>query len=154
MTKCKVKLVVGFRRDQEHTIDGDEAHKAYYLFLHPEERGIFKNGLAIKGDQIQEIIPDWNASMGLNEAHTLNADDWNEIHKLGLKSRMNNLLTAAREIATSADPKDMSIPLTELVEKKYPKLMPASSERREGSMKSIGEITSGAGKVKDKKSRG
>ena len=28
-----IKLIVGFRRDQEHSVSMEEAHKAYYLFL-------------------------------------------------------------------------------------------------------------------------
>ena len=55
----KIKLIVGFRRDQEHSIDADEAHKAYYLFLNPEKRGVFKSGLAIVGADIKEIVPDY-----------------------------------------------------------------------------------------------
>lgn len=153
MTQCKVKIITGFRRDQEHTVEGEEAHKAYYLFLHPDERGIFRNGLAIKGDQIQEIVPNWQATMGWNEAHNLDAGDWNEIHRSGASRKMNALLTAAREIAAVADPKDMSTPLTELVEKKYPRLLPAAVEHREGSMKSVAEITSGAEKRGGKKPR-
>lgn len=150
MTNCKIKIITGFRRDQEHTVEGDEAHKAYYLFLHPAERGIFRNGLAIKGDQIQEIVPNWQATMGWNEAHNLDAHDWNEIHRSGASRKMNALMTAAREIATVADLKDMSVPLTELVEKKYPRLLPAATERREGTMKSIAEIAGGK-KVTPKK---
>lgn len=140
MTKCKVKIITGFRRDQEYSIDGDEAHKAYYLFLNPDQRGIFKSGLALKGDQIQEIVPDWNGTMGWNEAHVINADDWNEIHRSGLKRTMNALLDAAKEVATVAAPRELSEPLTQLVEKKYPQLLPASVEVRSGTVKSAGEL--------------
>ena len=150
MTKCKVKIIAGFRRDQEHTIDGDEVHKAYYLFLHPDERGIFKNGLAIRGDQIQEIVPDWNATMGWNEVHVLTTDDWNEIARSGMKSPMNILLEAGREIAAIAAPKEITTPLTQLLKQKYPQLLPASVERREGMVKSAGDIIKRTKKVAKK----
>lgn len=112
----KVKLIVGFRRDQEHSIDADEAHKAYYLFLHPEQRGIFSNGLAIKGDQIQEIVPDWHGTMGWNVSHQLDSDDWNEIHQKGLHRQMQHLLSIAKEIAAIGDQKQLAAPLTSLMD--------------------------------------
>lgn len=107
----KIKLIVGFRRDQEHSIDADEAHKAYYLFLNPEKRGVFKNGLAIIGNQIQEIVPDWQGTMGWNKTHVLDSDDWNEINSKGLDRKMRDLLFQAKEIATRALPEEMGKPL-------------------------------------------
>lgn len=154
MTHSKIKIITGFRRDQEHSIDGEEAHKAYYLFLHPEERGIFKNGLAICGKEIQEIVPDWQATMGWNPTYNVAPEDWNEIRASGADRRMNAMLTAAREVATMALPEEMGTPLTELVAKKYPALMPAPIERREGTVKSASEIVGKLGKRAPKKKRG
>lgn len=97
--KLKAKIITGFRKDQEHTIEADEVHKAYYLFLHPDERGIFNNGLAIKGSDIQSIVPDYNATMGWNKSHILDDDDWNEINRLGVDRKMRDLLCESKELA-------------------------------------------------------
>lgn len=133
----KIKLVVGFRRDQEHSVDANEAHKAYYLFLNPESRGVFSNGLAIKGDQIQEIIPDYVATMKWNPTHIMDSDDWNEIRKKGIDVKIRTLLSAAKSIAHLKIEKDLNIPLSELIKDKYPKLIGEMDDRREGEMKSI-----------------
>lgn len=136
----KIKLIVGFRRDQEHSISADEAHKAYYLFLHPESRGVFSNGLAIKGDQIQEIVPDYIGTMGWNPTYNLMSDDWNEIRSLGVDRKMNHLLTTAKDIAQLNNPEDLNVPLTQLIEKKYPQLEQKTTEVREGGTKSLKEL--------------
>src|SRR3954447_1451082 len=112
--KPKVKLIVGFRRDQEHSIDADEAHKAYYLFLNPDKRGVFSNGLAIKGDQIQEIVPDWQGTMGWNPTHILDSDDFYDIRRHGMENKVRDMLAAAKDIAYLADPKLLSRPLSTL----------------------------------------
>jgi len=80
----KIKLITGFRRDQYYTIDAEEAHKAYHLFLNPEQRGVFDNGVALKGENIQGIEPDYNSTMGWNADHVLEAEDWNEIKSKGV----------------------------------------------------------------------
>lgn len=136
----KIKLITGFRRDQEHSIDADEAHKAYYLFLHPEARGIFKNGLALIGSEIKEIVPDWQGTMGWNPSHNLGGDDWNEIMNSGVGRKLSRLMSAAKEVATIGAPEDIQRPLTQLLEEKYPKLIPPSVERREGRVKSVGDM--------------
>lgn len=137
----KIKLIVGFRRDQEHSIDIDEAHKAYYLFLNPEKRGIFKNGLAIVGKEIQEIVPDYQGTMGWNPTHVLDSDDWNELRTKGISYKLPKLLSAAKDIAQLAKPADLNEPLLALIEKQYPQLAPAPSQSRGGEMKHIGQIT-------------
>jgi len=134
--KYKVKLIVGFRRDQEHSIPADEAHKAYHLFFNPDTRTIFSNGLAIKGDQIQEIVPDYQGTMGWNASHQLNDDDWNELRANGVSGNFQRILSASKEIAQRGDPTELNIPLTTLLSK-YPKLAP--QEERQGSMKRIGD---------------
>jgi hypothetical protein len=122
----KIKLIVGFRRDQEHSIDVDEAHKAYYLFLHPEERGIFNSGLAIKGDQIQEIVPDWQGTMGWNASHQLDGDDWNEVNSLGLQPKMQYMLCVAKLAAQEASLQELNAPLSQLIEEA--KSLPPTSD--------------------------
>ena len=136
---CKVKLIVGFRRDQEHSIPADEAHKAYYLFLNPDSRGVFSNGLAIKGSQIEEIVPDYIGIMEWNPTHVMDSDDWNEIRDLGIDRHMTTMISAAKDIARLKDPKDLETPLTELIQKKYPQLERPSMEIRQGekSMKQL-----------------
>lgn len=136
----KVKVITNYRREEGHSISADEAHKAYYLFLHPEQRGIFNSGVALIGSQIQEIIPDWHGTMGWNQTHRITSDDWNEIHKSGIGSVLNKLCAAAKEIAAIGSPEDMGKPLTALIEQKYPQLAPKTVERREGAMKQIGEV--------------
>jgi hypothetical protein len=116
--KYSVKLIVGFRRDQEHSIPAVEAHKAYYLFTHPDERGIFSNGLAIKGDQIQEIVPDYHNTVGWNASHQLNDDDWNELRGKGIMQKMQFIMSNAKEIGTRGDQRELSTPLNELLKGK------------------------------------
>jgi len=99
MKTLKVKLITGFREDQYHTIEADEAHKAYWLFLHPEQRGIFNNGVAIIGKNIQGIEPDYHATMGWNPTHQLENEDWTEIRYHGVDTKIKGLLQAAKEIS-------------------------------------------------------
>lgn len=98
MENLKIKIITGFREDQYYVIDGNEAHKAYYLFMHPEERGVFKNGVALIGKNIQGIEPAWNETMGWNPTHELDDDDWNDIHQKGIKPKMRELLTEAKRV--------------------------------------------------------
>ena len=95
----QIKLNTGFREDQYQTVDIDEAHKAYYLFTPPEERGIFNNGVAIIGKHIQGIEPDYNAGMGWNPTHKLDSDDWNEINQKGINRKVQDMLEKARDVA-------------------------------------------------------
>ncbi len=113
MENLKVKIVTGFRKDQYHTISAEEAHKAYYLFLHPEQRGIFKNGLAIIGNDIRGIEPDYNATMGWNPGHQLDGDDWNEIKRSGIDREFRQVFITAQQIANIGDPRSMSLSLSE-----------------------------------------
>ena len=118
--KYAVKIIVGFRRDQEHSIPATEAHKAYYLFTHPNERGIFSNGLAIKGDQIQEIVPDYHGTMGWNPTHVIDNDDWTEMNRLGVSKKMNFIMSEAKEIGTRGVATELNTPLNQLLEGKTP----------------------------------
>jgi len=97
--KYKLKITTGFSDDQKFTIDGEEAHKAYYLFRNPEKRGVFSNGIALIGKNIQSIAPDWNATMGWNATHKLDDYDWDEINGSGVKEKMFALMGKAEDIA-------------------------------------------------------
>lgn len=114
----KVKIITGFRRDQEHSIDANEAHKAYYLFLNPEARTVFNDGLALKGSDIQQIVPDYQGTMGWNATHTLDSDDWNEMREKGIDKELREVLVLAQNIARISEPKDLNKPLMELSNEK------------------------------------
>ncbi|MHB8674639.1 MAG: hypothetical protein ACYDAK_13310 [Candidatus Limnocylindrales bacterium] len=113
----KIKIITGFRKDQHHTIDAEEAHKAYYLFLHPEERGVFNDGTAIVGSHIQAIEPDYNATMGWNASYQIGDDDWNEIKKVGIDLKLKEILFAAKQIGSGTDPGLIALPLSEARQK-------------------------------------
>lgn len=107
----KVKIITGFRKDQEYSIDADEAHKAYYLFFNPEHRAVFKSGLAIKGEEIKKIEPDYNGTMGWSPTYLLGDYDWAEIKQKGLDRKLMNILSYAKEVAQN-EPHNISKPLS------------------------------------------
>lgn len=109
----KIKIITGFRQEQNIVIDGEEAHKAYYLFLHPEERGVFNNGFALIGKNIQGIEPAYNETMGWNPTHQLDDDDWNELRAKGIDTKMRDLLYEAKQIAQLNKPEAMTQTLSE-----------------------------------------
>lgn len=94
-----IKIITGFRDDQFTIIDSEEAHKAYYLFLHPEERAIFSTGVAIIGKNIQEIVPAYNETMGWNQSHKLNGDDWSELREKGVDRMLQDVIYEAKSIS-------------------------------------------------------
>ena|SRR3990167_2717225 len=102
--KYKVKIITGFRQEQAHSIDAEEAHKAYYLFLHPTERGVFDNGLALRGSDIQKIEADYQGTMEWNSTHLLDDDDWNEIRAKGVDRKLRELLSNAQTLAKMENP--------------------------------------------------
>lgn len=109
----KIKIITGFRQEQHYTIDAEEAHKAYYLFYHPEERGVFNNGVALVGKNIQGIEPDYHSTMGWNPNHTLTGEDWNEIRGRGVDVKIRDTLSLAREVARIRPKENMMLPLSE-----------------------------------------
>lgn len=114
MKNLKIKIIVGYRKDQSYTIDADEAHKAYYLFLHPEERGIFNNGVAIIGKNITGIEPDYNATMGWNPSYTPEGVDWTEIREKKIDNKIRDVLYIAKQVAQDEPKEKMSLPLSEI----------------------------------------
>lgn len=110
----KIKIICGYRKDQEHTIDINEAHKAYHLFYNPEKRAIFSNGLAIRGEQIQSILPDYVATMEWNEGHVLDVDDYNELEEKGITRKLRNAMSFASNVAKLGNEQDLALPLREL----------------------------------------
>ena len=116
-SKYHLKVVCGFRKEQEFTIKANEAHKAYYLFNNPDKRGTFDNGLAIKGSDISRIIPDYCTTMGWNPTHVLTDDDYNELRENGVMQKLQGIMSSAKEIARIGDPDDLAKPLIELKDK-------------------------------------
>lgn len=114
MKDLKVKIISGFRKDQEDTINADEAHKAYYLFLNPDARGIFSNGVAIIGSDIRRIEPDYNATMGWNPTYTPTGEDWDEISQYKVDRKLKHLLGEAQRIAKEY-PERIGEPLSDLL---------------------------------------
>jgi len=114
----KIKIITGFRDEQYYIIDGEEAHKAYYLFDHPEARTIFNNGVALIGKNIQGIEPAWNETMGWNPTHRVGDDDWNEIRRKGIDKGLRGLLSRAKNIAclAEANPKLLGKKMSEVEE--------------------------------------
>jgi len=112
----KIKIVMKYRgvNDTVYSIPSQEAHKAYYLYFHPEQRGVFSNGLAIRGEDIERIVPDYNGTMGWNQTYVLGDDDWNELKGKGIKDNLEKILIKASEVAKLESPK-LELPLTEAV---------------------------------------
>lgn len=126
--KPKIKIVCGFRKDQEYTVDANEAHKAYYLFLNRDKQAIFDGGLALKGSQIERIVPDWNATMGWNADHTLDGDDWNDIKRSGAQDLLRHITEVATRIASIGKLEDLAQPMQKLLATKYPELKMSRSQ--------------------------
>ncbi len=99
----KIKITTGFSADQKFTVEGDEAHKAYYLFNNPEKRGTFNNGVALVGRDIRSIQTDYNAEMGWNPTHQLDDYDWEEIRAKGIDVKFRNLLAEAKSLSYLAE---------------------------------------------------
>ena len=115
MKDLKIKMIMGFRKEQEYTVDADEAHKAYYLFLNPDKRGVFEDGLAVIGADIRRIEPDYNATMGWMPTHVLDAGDWEEIGQYHVERKLKTLLGEAKRIAIEM-PDKINLPLSEILE--------------------------------------
>jgi|SRR3990167_313656 len=115
-----IRIVTGFTAEQKYSIPDEEAHKAYYLFLNPNERGIFSNGLGLTGKQIQAVEADYQGTMGWNPSHKLDDDDWNQIRAEGVDRKLREVLQKAREVVSliAENPKLLNEKLSE-IEVKY-----------------------------------
>lgn len=114
MKNLKVKIITGYRENQHYTIDAEEAHKAYYLFLNPTKRGIFKNGVALIGQNIQGIEPDYHSTMGWNPTHRLGDYDWNDMRSKGIDTKLRDTLYLAKQVAQTEGEKSVNLPLSEV----------------------------------------
>lgn len=114
MKNLKIKLVTGYGKEEHHSIDAEEAHKAYFLFLNPEVRGVFDNGLALIGKDIRRIEPDYAGTMGWNPNHKIGPDDMNEIMDKGIDRDIRAVLSGAKSLAYSLKPEQLNQPLSSL----------------------------------------
>lgn len=127
-----LKIITGFKDEQFFTIDADEAHKAYYIYLNPEKRTVFKNGNAIEGKYIMRIEPFYNFDFGWYENHKLDEYDWEEINKTDLPEKYQKLMAYASEIARSITPQNIGLlnsPLKELPQDKLPEFIDALADK-------------------------
>ena len=115
-------------------IDEKELEKALYAFMTGNPI-IFNEGST---SRIDRIIPDFHRAMGINPAWKFAEDDWNECDKQGhrkdyagviahYKNRVQFLIDSGKKelIGKSVD---------------IPELKAPNVEKREGKVKSIGEI--------------
>lgn len=112
----KFKVIVGFRDDQFYTIDESEIHKAYYLFMMPEARTIFSDGVALIGKNICGIEPDYHSTMGWNRTHKLESDDFNEMRNKGVLKKFTAVMSKGKEVAELATKNNelLRLPLGEI----------------------------------------
>lgn len=115
--KLKIKIVMKFRGVNEviYSIPAREAHKAYFLFLNPEDksRTVFESGLAIKGEDIERIEPDVIGSMEWNQGYKLTPED--HADTASVKAKLEKICHIASEVGRNADEKVLSTPLQEII---------------------------------------
>lgn len=116
--KYFIKVITGY--NSSVTIPAEEAHKAYYLFLHPDERTIFSNGVALISNNIMRIEPDYNKTMGWNENYPLIADDYADIRDKGVDKKIQAILEKAKDVAMLAEkqPELLQQPLSQISDTK------------------------------------
>lgn len=110
--KLSIKVICGFRQDQEYSIPVEEAHKAYYLYLNAGKRHVFSTGLGLRSEDIQRIVPDWNGSMGWNPGYMPTPEDYAQIRSEGVQSELQGLMTKADTIARSCGTQVFQLPLS------------------------------------------
>lgn len=114
MNNLYVKIKTGYRDDEHYTIPAEEAHKAYYLFLHPDNRGIFSNGVALLGKNIQSIEPDYHSTMRWNKGYVLKSEDYDDISSKGIDRKLRDVLSLAKEVASIEGEKSITLKLSEV----------------------------------------
>lgn len=110
----KIHIITGYETNQKFSIPAQEAHKAYYLFNNPEERGVFENGLALRGKDIQRIIPDYNGTLGYNPDYELTYEDYNEIREKGIDQKFHRIMGKANDLSRMKNP-HIDLKLTEAI---------------------------------------
>lgn len=110
--KYNIKVVTGYN-GEGFVVSSEEAHKAYYAFTNPNVRVIFNDGgIAIRGQDIMRIEPDYHSAMGWNAGYKLTPEDWERINSSGTAKKFKDIL----QIATSAaqNPNNLQLPLSEI----------------------------------------
>lgn len=106
--KLKIKIVCGFRADQEYTVDCEQAHVAYYLFINKAHRFVFSNGIAIEGADIKRIVPDYNATFGFMPSYVMTPHDWADVYESEENSKaykaLQDRMTLAKDLAKQIPP--------------------------------------------------
>ena len=137
MKKIIFKALTGFGDGREVFFDAFDLEKVQYAFLR-EKRVLLSNGQAVDGKFIQQISPDFVRTMGWNESHTLDADDRNEIHALGIEDEAYRLLNLSRDRVNYLLTQNREMEIGKNV--KIPELEQRTYERREGTTKSLKEL--------------
>lgn len=109
-----IKIVTGFRQDQEHTIPAEEAHKAYYLFYNPDKRAVFNNGLALRGEDVKAILPDYHTTMGWHKTHKLGTYDYAELEEKRVDRKIREFLAQGKDVALHEPKEKLSLPLSQV----------------------------------------
>lgn len=74
-------------------IDSTEIEKAMYAFITGNPVA-FQDGATTR---IDRIVPDYHRAMGWNPGHKLEADDWNELARDGVKQSYDRALGIVRD---------------------------------------------------------
>lgn len=89
------RVKIGYGSNEFIPIDETELEMALYVFIN-DSKAVFKNGV-VRGKDIIAITEDWNKALGINPEWKLDADDWNQIERKGIKSEYSGVLGAAKE---------------------------------------------------------
>ena len=96
--KLKFRVVYGYNAGQHVTVRKKDLPKLYVMFLNGTGRTVLENGIALRGEDIQRIEPDWNATMDWNATYRLMSDDFDQIG-FALQEEAKQIMGEKREIA-------------------------------------------------------
>lgn len=99
----QIKITTGYREDQFVYIPLEEAHKAYWLFLNPEQRGVFSNMATLVGRDIHNIEFDYHTLMGWNPTHKLDNHDYNELRDKGYLEKGKKFMEQVKQVSVLAN---------------------------------------------------
>ena len=131
----KFKIIYGFGKEKEITIDENELEKAYGIFL-LGGRAVFGSDGAVDGKYIMAIRPDYRATMGWNMGYELNGEDMMIISQKKIDRKLQIAQARAKErvdylIANKQE---------RMIGKNAPIPQLERDNWRAGELKSIGEI--------------
>lgn len=108
----RIRIITGYN-GEGFTVSAEEAHKAYYAFTNPNVRVVFNDGgIAIRGQDIMRIEPDYHSAMGWNQGYKLTPEDWQLIRSSGTEKKMKETLELANSL--SHNTQNLQLPLSEL----------------------------------------